>query len=377
MKQLKYKKKILVLSTNRSDYGLLKNLILELKKKEIFIVKLVVSGSHLIKNYGNTINEIRKDKIDVFKKIKIKYSDDTPTGVSKFNLEILNKFNELLSTNKFDIVIVLGDRTETLFCSALSLIYNVKLAHIHGGEVTKGAIDNEIRNAISQISNIHFVSHKEYKKNLIKLGINRNKIYVVGGLGASAIQKSKTLSKKKLEKKFKIKLNKKYLLVTYHPVTSKKYSSNTEFLNLMSCLNQFDDTIKIITSPNIDSNNFEITKIINYFVKNFNNFYFYQSLGSLNYLSFLKYSDGVVGNSSSGILEAPSFKIPTLNVGNRQLGRLHSNSILNVSNNKKNIIYALNKILKDERFKIKLKKTKNIYYQQGTEKKIIKELLKI
>ena len=240
MKKLKYKKKVLVLSTNRSDYGLLKNLILELKKNKNFIVKLVVSGSHLIKNYGNTINEIRKEKIDIFKKIKINYKSDTPFDVSEFNLGILNKFNQLLSKNKFDIVIVLGDRTETLFCSALSLIYNIKLAHIHGGEVTKGAIDNEIRNAISQISNIHFVSHKTYKNNLINLGINKNKIHVVGGLGASAIQKSKILSKKKLEKKFRIKLNEKYLLVTYHPVTSKKYSSNKEFFNLMSCLNQFE-----------------------------------------------------------------------------------------------------------------------------------------
>ena len=180
-----------------------------------------------------------------------------------------------------------------------------------------------------------------------------------------------------MKKKINIKLNKKYLLVTYHPVTLKKLLLKKEFLNLMNCLNQFDDVIKIITSPNIDSENFEILKIINYYVKNFNNFYFFKSLGSLNYLSLLKFCDGVVGNSSSGILEAPSFKVPTLNIGNRQLGRSQSKSILNVSNKKINIIKALNKILNDKKFKSKLKKTKNIYYQKRTEKKIIKELLKI
>ncbi len=377
MKRLKYKKKILVLSTNRSDYGLLKNLILELKKNKNFLVEFVVSGSHLIQNYGNTINEIKKDKLQVFKKIKINYFSDTPSGVGKFNLDVSKKFNDLLEKNKFDILIVLGDRAETLFCSAIALIHNIKIVHIHGGEVTKGAIDNEIRNAISQISNIHFVSHKEYKKNLINLGIDDNKIHVVGGLGASAIKKTKILSKKVLEKKFRIKLNKKYLLVTYHPVTSKKYLLEKEFFNLMSCLNQFDNVIKIITSPNIDANNFEILKIIDHFVKNFTNFYFFKSLGSLNYLSFLKYSEGVVGNSSSGILEAPSFQIPTLNIGNRQLGRFQSESIININNKKKNIIKALNKIINNKKFKIKLKKTKNIYYQKETEKKIIKKILKI
>ena len=377
MKSLEYKKKILVLSTNRSDYGLLKNLIIELKKNKNFLVKLVVSGSHLIQRYGNTINEIKQDKIEVFSKLKTTYESDTPFGVCKFNLEISKKLNELLLKNKFDILIVLGDRSEMLFCSTVSLIHNIKLVHIHGGEVTMGAIDNQIRNAISQISSLHFVSHKNYKKNLIKSGINKNKIHLVGALGASAIEKYKLLSKKNVEKKINIKLNKKYLLVTYHPVTLKKFLLKKEFLNLMNCLNQFDDVIKIITSPNIDSENFEILKIINYYVKNFNNFYFFKSLGSLNYLSLLKYCDGVVGNSSSGILEAPSFKVPTLNIGNRQLGRSQSKSILNVSNKKINIIKALNKILNDKKFKSKLKKTKNIYYQKRTEKKIIKELLKI
>lgn len=377
MKRLKYKKKILVLSTNRSDYGLLKNLILELKKKKFFLVKFIVSGSHCVENYGNTINEIHKDKLKVFKKLKVNYISDTSSSVGQFNLDISKKFNQLLEKNKFDILVVLGDRMETLFCSILALIHNIKIVHLHGGEVTKGAIDNEIRNAISQISNIHFVSHKEYKKNLINLGIDGNKIHVVGGLGASAIKKTKILSKKILEKKFEIKLNKKFLLVTYHPVTSKKYLLKREFFNLMSCLNQFDNVIKIITSPNIDANNFEILKIINHFVKNFSNFYFFQSLGSLNYLSFLKHSEGVVGNSSSGILEAPSFKIPTLNIGNRQLGRLYSDSVININNEKKNIISALNKIINDKKFKIKLKKTKNIYYQKETEKKIIKKILKV
>jgi UDP-hydrolysing UDP-N-acetyl-D-glucosamine 2-epimerase len=377
MRKLKYKKKILVLTTNRSDYGLLKNLILGLKKNKKIDLKLLVSGSHLIKNYGNSISEIEKDKIKIFKKIKINYENDSNYSICDYNLNILKKLNKVFSTNKFDFMIVLGDRSEILFCSSLALIYNIKLIHIHGGEVTKGSIDDNARKAISQLAYFHFVSHQTYKKNLINLGIDKNKILVVGGLGASSINKIKIIGKKNLEKKLNLKLDKKYLLVTYHPVTLKKYVYKNEFINLMNSLDSFKNVIKIVTAPNIDNENISIIKIIKFFVNKKKNFYYFKSLGSENFYSLLKYSDGIVGNSSSGILEAPSFKIPTLNVGNRQAGRIQAKSVINTNFEIKKISIGLKKILINKKFKKKLCYTLNPYFKKDTEKKIINKLLKI
>jgi GDP/UDP-N,N'-diacetylbacillosamine 2-epimerase (hydrolysing) len=377
MKKLKYKIKILVFTTNRSDYGLLKNLIIKLKKNKKIDLKLLVSGSHLIKNYGNTIKEIEKDKIKIFKKINVNYKNDSNYSICNYNLDISKKFNKILLKNSFDFIIALGDRSEILFCSTIALIYNIKLIHLHGGEVTKGSIDNKSRNVISQLSYFHFVSHDSYKKNLIRLGIYKNKILVVGGLGASSINNIKIESKNFLEKKLKLKLNQKYLVVTYHPVTLKKYAFKKEFINLMSCLDCFKNVIKIITAPNIDNENISIINTIKFFVKNKKNFYYFESLGSKNYYSLLSHSAGVVGNSSSGILEAPSFKIPTLNVGSRQIGRVQAKSIVNVSFEKRQILRGLNKILFSKKFKKNLNYVSNPYYKKNTEIKIINKLLKI
>ena len=253
----------------------------------------------------------------------------------------------------------------------------IKIIHLHGGEITQGSIDNKSRNAISQLSYFHFVSHEVYKKNLIKLGIHKKNILVVGGLGASSINKVKIENKKYLEKKLKLKLNQKFLLVTYHPVTVKEYAHKDEFINLMNCLDSFKDVIKIVTAPNIDNNNKNIINVIKYFIKNKKNFYYFKSLGSKNYYSLMSHSDGVVGNSSSGILEAPSFKVPTLNIGNRQIGRVQAKSIVNVNFKRNQILGGLNKILNNIKFRKKLNHISNIYFKKNTEKKIINKLLKI
>jgi GDP/UDP-N,N'-diacetylbacillosamine 2-epimerase (hydrolysing) len=377
MNRSKSKKKILVLTTNRSDYGLFRKLILGIKKTKKLDLKLVVAGSHLLKKYGHSINEIKKDKIPIFKTICSNYVGDSKMAISQYNIDMAKKFNKILSKNNFDIVLVLGDRSEILFCSGLSLIYNYKLAHFHGGETTKGVIDNQVRNAVSQLSDFHFVSHADYREKLLRMGIDKKKVFLVGGLGASSINSIKLLSKNIIQKKLKLNLSKKYLVITYHPVTLKEYDVKKEFENLMNCLDDYKDVIKIITAPNIDNNNIKIINTINLFIKKKTNFYFFKSLGSLNYYSLLKYSSGVIGNSSSGILEAPSFKIPTINIGNRQAGRKGSQSIINCNSTKQSILKALNKIFNNKKFKTSLQKVTNPYYQINTEKKIIKQLLKI
>jgi GDP/UDP-N,N'-diacetylbacillosamine 2-epimerase (hydrolysing) len=377
MKKLKFKKKILLLTTNRSDYGLLRKLILEINKNKYLDLKLVVAGSHLLKKYGNTINEIKKDKIKIFKTIKVNYDDDSISAVSMHNLNLAKRLNNIFSIGTFDYFLILGDRSEILFCSALSLLHNIKIIHLHGGEKTLGSIDNQIRNSISQLATYHFAAHENYKKRIIKMGIDRKKVFLVGGLGASSINSIKTYSKKIIQKKINVKLNKKYFLVTYHPTTVNEYYDKNEFKNLMECLNTYENVIKIVSAPNLDANNYEIINIINYYVKNKKNFYYFKSLGSLNYYSLMKYSCAVVGNSSSGILEAPSFKKPTINIGMRQLGRIQAKSIVNCSSNKKSIMNALNKVMKNKSFQKSLKKVKNPFFQKNSEKKIINELLKI
>ena len=376
MKKLNYKKKILVLSTNRSDYGLLRKLIIKIKKNKSFELKLVIAGSHLLKKYGNTIDEIKKDKIKIFKIIKSVYSKDTSAAVVNYNLDMAKQLNNILASSNFDLFMVLGDRSEILFCSTVSLIHNLKIIHLHGGETTLGAIDNQIRNAMSQLSNYHFVAHKEYKNKILKMGIDKKKVSLVGGLGASSISTFKTLNKKRLQDKLKIKLNKKYFLVTYHPTTIKKYYDKNEFKNLMNCLSKQSDVIKIITAPNIDKNNYEIINLINYYVKNDENFYYFKSLGSLNYYSLIKYCSGVVGNSSSGILEAASFKKPSINIGMRQEGRVQPKSVINCTSSKISITKAINKIIKNKNYIINLKKVKNPYFQKNTEKKNSNSIIK-
>ena len=173
MSKLKNKKKILVLTTNRSDYGLLKNLIFEIKKNNSISLKVVAAGSHFLKKYGNSFAEIKNDRVKIFKKINAVYKSDSSFGVTDFNLEMSKKFNEILNKHRFDMLLILGDRSEILFFVTIALIHNIKIAHLHGGEITEGAIDNKVRNAISKLSNLHFVSHKEYKKNLINMGIKK------------------------------------------------------------------------------------------------------------------------------------------------------------------------------------------------------------
>ena len=369
-------KKICLITGSRAEYGLQRNLILKLKKSKKFKLFLIVTASHLSYEYGYTINEIKKDRVKIYKKVETLLSSNTPIGISKtFGLGIIS-FAELLDEIKPDILVLTGDRYEILSAAAASLFQNIPIAHIHGGEKTIGSYDDSIRHSITKMSNFHFVANDTYRKRVLQLGENPKNIYVVGGLGIDNIKNNNFISKKSIEKLLKIKFNEKNILVTYHPETTGVNNNLNDFKILLSALENFKNTNIYFTMPNADNDSKElILAIKNFKIKNKNVFYF-KSLGQRMYFSILKHIDCVVGNSSSGISEVPTFKKPTINIGNRQTGRIFATSIINVRANKNEIKKAFSKINSKSFNKI-IQKTINPYGKFGASKKILSILEKI
>jgi len=334
----------------------------------------VVAGSHLEKNYGLSAKEIiaDKNKIDFSFKTKLKSNNSISTLFSMS--ESLKKFTLILKKINPNIVIILGDRYEMLMAAISAMIQNYPIAHIHGGETTKGAFDDSIRHAISKMANLHFVSHDLYKKRLIELGENSKKIFNFGGLGAENISICKFLSKKQIEEKYKFRFYKKNIVVAFHPVTREPRTAKKYFLELVKALEKFPSIRFIFTYPNIDPENIFIIKIIEKCVKKNKNFISVKSFGQKFFFSVLKNIDGMIGNSSSGILEAPSFKISTINIGNRQKGRAQGNSIINCKPVAKSIEKCIRKIY-SKNFKKKIKLSKNIYFKKNTSKNISNTLI--
>ncbi len=367
-------KKILFISSSRADYGLLRNVILEVKKNKKVKVFVLVTGSHLSKEYGNTFKEIEKDglKNNIFKKQLIKKSF-TEKDISNYISQSITNCSNILYKLKPEKIVILGDRYELLGCAIASMSHRTPIVHIHGGEVTLGAIDDSIRHSISKLSHLHFPIHDDYRKRLIQLGENPKTIFNYGGLGAYSIKNTKFKSKFDLEDELKINLDKKIFLITFHPTTLEKNSANYQVSNLIAALKKFNDVIKIFTSPNFDHENKEIKKKILNFTNRNKNTFFYSSLGHLNYISLMKLSNVVIGNSSSGVLETPSLGIPTVNIGNRQNGRIISQNIINSKYEKNNIEISIRKALALD--KKKLFKAGSPFYRQGTPQKIAKKII--
>ena len=371
MKYKNKKKRLCIITTTRAEFGLLKNLILELNKSRKITVDLIVSGTHFIKKFGSTYSEIDKNKIRIFKKIKLNYKNDNEFGINDFNIKFSSSLNNIFNKTNFDGLILLGDRSEIASAALIAKTYDIPIFHIHGGEETKGVTDNFYRKSISQLSTLHFVAHEEYKKNLIRMNIDKRKIFLVGGLGASRISKMKFLTKLELSRMLKINFNKDTFVVTYHPETLNLKNLFKDFDNLIHSLKYFKNENIIFTSPNSDPGHNHIIKRIKRFCKKRSeNSFYIKSFGENLYYNILKYSKLVIGNSSSGILEAPSFKIGIVNIGDRQKGRVQANSIINCKAKKKLIIRSINKILKDKKFSKKLTKIKNPILRKNTEKNI-------
>jgi len=369
------KRKICVFTGTRAEYGLLKPLMEEIKKDKDLELQIIASGMHLSPEFGQTYKEIEKDGFKIDEKVEMLLSSDTDVGVSKsIGLGIIGYTDALLRL-KPDIAVVLGDRFEALAFAVASFTLKIPIAHLYGGEITEGALDEGYRHAITKLSYLHFTSTKEYKKRVVQLGESPDRVFNVGALGIDNIKKLNLLSKEEAEKRIGKNFKKRNLLITFHPVTLEYGNSVNQFKELLKALDELEDTLLIFTKANADAEGRQINKLIDEYVsKNSDKSVVFTNMGQLLYLSTMKYVDAVVGNSSSGIIEAPSFKIGTINIGDRQKGRIRAKSIIDCKPEYEDIKIAIKKLYSNE-FQENLKKVKNPYGEGNASKKI-KEILK-
>ena len=365
-----FKKKICVVSSSRAEYGLLKNLIFKIRKSKKLKLQLIVTGTHLSQRHGLTYKEIIKDNLKIDKKVKILKNSDTSISISQYLSTGVTKFSEIYYKIKPDLILILGDKFEIFSAAISAMLSKIPIAHIHGGETTEGAIDEAIRHSITKMSHVHFVAAKSYRNRVIQLGEKPQHVFLVNGLGVDTIKETNFCKEKVLENKIGFKFGKKNILVNFHPVTLEKNTSKKQIHEILNALEKFKDTKIIFTMPNADHDSGVIFKEIKNFVNKNKNAKAFESLGSVNYLSCLKLVDVILGNSSSGLLEAPTLKVPTINIGDRQKGRLKANSVIDCKPNKKKIVYNLEKILNEKNFF----KFDNPYGIAGSSKKIVKIL---
>ncbi len=359
---------------SRADYGLLKRLMKLIDSDPDMKLQIIVTGSHLSSKHGFTYKEIEEDgfqihfKVDIIENIIDARS--TARAMSKAQIEI----TKILTEIKPDLMLVLGDRYEILSAVISALLTNVPVAHIHGGDVTTGAFDDAMRNAITKMSHLHFVATANSKNRVIQMGEIPANTFNFGGLGVDAIQGVNLLSKEDVEKKLGMKFGAKNLLVTYHPETISKISPIGQVQVLIEALSIKKEINLIFTGVNADPGSEEISRAINKFVQTNSNSRYYASLGQRVYLSTLLHCDGVVGNSSSGILEVPSFKKATINIGNRQLGREMAESVINCELEIGSIRKSIDKIY-SKNFEMVLSEVSNPYGKGGASSKIF-EIIK-
>ena len=364
-------KKICVVTGSRAEYGLLRWVLEGIKESKLLDLQIIVTGMHLLPEFGLTINSIVKDGFYIDKKIDLLLNSDTPVGITKSMGLGLIGFAEALNELMPDLLLVLGDRFEILSAANAALLARIPIAHIHGGESTEGAIDEAIRHSITKMSHIHFVASKTYKNRVVQLGEHPNNVYNVGGLGIDNLIKLNLLDKNSLEKEIEFKFKKINLLITFHPVTLENNTSKNQMNELLHSLSNLRETGLIFTMPNADTDSKVLFDMIKDFVKKNSNAKVFSSLGQLRYLSCIKYVDAVIGNSSSGLIEVPHLKKPTINIGDRQKGRLKADTVLDCEPKRLSISKALNKALSNN-FQSKIKDCINPYGNGGGSEKIVK-----
>mgnify|MGYP001387555304 CR=1 FL=1 len=367
------KRKICVVTGSRAEYGLLYWLIKEVESDPDLELQLIVTGMHLSSEFDSTYKEIEKD-FKIHKKIDMRLSLDTSEGISRSMGIAQTYLSEAYKELKPDIIVVLGDRYEIFSAASAAMISRIPIAHIHGGEATEGLIDEAIRHSITKMSHLHFTAAEEYSKRVIQLGENPSKVFKVGGMGVENIKRLTLFPKEEFEKLIDFKLNIKNILVTFHPVTLEKNTSKKQFSEILESIDDLENTNMIFTKTNSDTDGKIINSMIDeYTSKNQNKSIAITSMGQHNFLSALQYMDFIIGNSSSGLLEAPSFKIGTINIGDRQKGRIQAKSVIDCLPDKKNIKETIKKIYSNE-FQKLLRNVKNPHGDGCASQKIVKVL---
>lgn len=339
-------RKVCVVTGTRAEYGLLSRLMWLIRADHDLTLQIIATNMHLSPEFGLTYKEIEADGFTIDKKVEMLLSSDTSNAITKSIGLATIGFADAYEDLQPDILLILGDRFEILAAATAALIYKIPVAHLHGGEITEGAYDDAIRHAITKMSHLHFVSTEIYRQRVIQMGEHPSTVFNVGALGCENIKSLKLMSKDELEKSLGFKLDRNTILITYHPVTMECNTSEQQFRELLSAIDLFPELKVIFTMPNSDTDGRIIMKMIKeYVAKNPERTVWFDSLGCYRYLSVLQYIGGVVGNSSSGIIEVPSFHIPTINIGDRQKGRVAAASVLNCKPTRQDIQQRLAVIL--------------------------------
>lgn len=349
-----------------------------IRKSQVLSLQLVVTGMHLSPEFGFTYRAIEEDGFAIDKRIEMLLSSDTSVGITKSLSLAVSGFADALAELKPDLLLVLGDRYELLAAVAAALFARIPVAHLHGGELTEGAFDDAIRHSISKMSHLHFVATEEYRKRVIQLGESPESVFLVGGLGIDNILKLELLSRDALEKALDFRLGERNILVTYHPVTLDQVgSAKAQMSELLAALDSQAGAHILFTMPNSDTDSRVLFEMINNFVSAHpKTSIAFTSLGQLRYLSCIRHFDCVVGNSSSGIIEAPSLRKGTINIGDRQRGRLKANSVIDCAPIKNEIMKALEYLYSDD-FQARLGEVKNPYGNGGASDMIVSILEKV
>ncbi len=363
-------RKIAVITGTRAEYGLLRGLLDEIKSDDALCLRLIVTGMHLSPEFGSTYRLIEQDGYQIDAKVEMLLSSDTASGIARsVGLGVLG-FTDAFEKLKPDVIVVLGDRFEILSAVQAALFLTIPVAHIHGGELSLGALDDAIRHSITKMSHLHFTAAESYRSRVIQLGEQPDRVFNVGALGLERIKKTRLLSKEELEKRLDFRLSAPAFLFTYHPETVSLNKAQDDIQQILSALDLFPNAKIIMTKANADEAGRYINQQLQQYADQYpNRIKLFTSMGDLNYLSAMNLVDVVIGNSSSGIIEAPFFQVATVNIGGRQDGRLRAASIIDCQANVISITHAVHKALSSD-FKNIVKSTVSPYDCDDTAKRI-------
>ncbi len=367
-------RKICVVTGSRAEYGLLRWVMQGIMEDSELTLQIIATGMHLSPEFGLTYREIEKDGFQISRKVEMLTSSDTTVGVAKSMGLGLIGFADALADLQPSLLVVLGDRFEIFAAVSAALVARIPVAHLHGGETTEGAFDEALRHSITKMSHLHFVAAEKYRQRVIQLGEQPDRVFLVGGLGIDNIKRLKLMSRTELEESIDFKLGKKNLLICFHPTTLENQSAAQQMSELLAALEQLgEETHLLFTMPNADNGGRELIGMVESFVAKRANARAYTSLGQLRFLSVVKIVDGVVGNSSSGLIEAPSLATGTINIGDRQRGRLRAQSVIDCAPQSYAIFHAIGKLYSAD-FQQTLQTVVNPYGNGGASTSIVQTL---